>query len=586
MDKILRINMSDRTYQFEEVPEKYRYMGGRGLTSNIVYDEVNPTVHPLGPNNKIVFAPGIVTGTAASTSGRISVGAKSPLTGGIKESNAGSSWSQDLARMGIKAIIVEGYQQGDQYWIIHMKWDKEKGAPAIDFLPADEYIGKGLYEVFPKLYERFGKHISISGIGIAGERRYLNSGVVFNDIDGRPSRYSGRGGLGGVLGSKGVKFIILDRTGAPRVPLADPALFEKGRKKLVDALRNHPVTKPGGGLNTLGTAILVNIINEVGGLPTRNFSAGRFEGAANISGEMMAQYVKERGGGRMGHPCHPGCIIQCSNIIPNPDGTELVSVIEYETTWAFGANCGIDNLDTVGKLTWMTNDFGMDTIEMGGAIAVAMEAGLAKFGDGKRALELMEEVGKGTPLGRILGNGAATTGKVFGVVRVPGVKGQNMPAYEPRAIKGIGVTYATSTMGADHTAGYTIAPEALSSGGQADPLAVEGKADLSRAFQEATAFIDSTGHCLFIAFAILDIPSGFEGVMEECNGVLGTNWTTDDATRIGADILKVERKFNEGAGFNEADDRLPEFMYYEKLPPHNVTFDVPDEDLDAVFAKM
>ncbi len=586
MDKILRINMSDRTYQFEEVPEKYRYMGGRGLTSNIVYDEVNPTVHPLGPNNKVVFAPGIVTGTAASTSGRISVGAKSPLTGTIKESNAGSSWSQDLARMGVKAIIVEGYQQDGQYWIIHMKWDKEKGAPAVEFLPADEYVGKGLYEVFPKLYERFGKHISISGIGIAGERRYLNSGVVFNDIDGRPSRLSGRGGLGGVLGSKGVKFIILDRTGAPRVPLTDPALFEKGRKKLVDALRNHPITKPGGGLNTLGTAILVNIINEVGGLPTRNFRSGRFEGAANISGEMMAQYVKERGGGRMGHPCHPGCIIQCSNIIPKPDGTELVSVIEYETTFAFGSNCGIDNLDTVGQLTWMTNNFGMDTIEMGGTIAVAMEAGLAKFGDGKRAIELMEEVGKGTPLGRILGNGAATTGKVFGVVRVPGVKGQNMPAYEPRAIKGIGVTYATSTMGADHTSGYTIAPEALSSGGQADPLAVEGKADLSRTFQEATAFIDSTGHCLFIAFAILDIPSGFEGVMEECNGVLGTNWTTDDATRIGADILKVERKFNEGAGFNEADDRLPEFMYYEKLPPHNVTFDVPDEDLDAVFAKM
>ena len=586
MKYILRINMNDRSYRFEDVPEKYKLLGGRGLTSNIVYDEVVPTVHPLGPNNKIVFAPGIVTGTNASTSGRISVGAKSPLTGTIKESNAGSSFPQDLARMGIKAIVIEGYQQDDKYWLIYIKWNKEKGMPSVEFLPADEYVGRGLYDVFPELHERFGKHISISGVGIAGERRYLNSGIVFNDIDGRPSRYSGRGGLGGVLASKGVKFIVTDRSGAPRVPLADPALFEKGRKKLVDALREHPITKPGGGLNALGTAVLVNIINEVGGLPTRNFRSGRFEGAAKISGEAMAQMIKERGGGRMGHPCHPGCIIQCSNIIPNPDGSEHVSVIEYETTWAFGANCGIDDLDVIAELTRLSNDYGLDTIEMGGTIAIAMEAGLLEFGDGQKAIELMHEVGKGTPLGRILGSGAATAGKVFGVVRVPGVKGQNMPAYEPRAIKGIGVTYATTTMGADHTAGYTIAPEALSSGGQVDPLAVEGKGDLSRAFQATTAFIDSTGHCLFIAFAILDIPTGFEGVMEECNGVLGTNWTVEDAPKIGAEILKVERKFNEAAGFTKAHDRLPEFMYYEKLPPHNVTFDVPDEELDSVFEKM
>ncbi len=586
MKKILRVNMTDRSYKFEDVPEAYRTLGGRGLTSTIVYDEVTPTVNPLGPYNKLVFAPGIVTGTAASTSGRISAGAKSPLTGGIKESNAGSQFPQDLARMGLHAIIVEGYPQDDKYWIMYVKWDKAAGMPKIDFLPADAYVGRGLYDVFPELFEQFGEKVSIAGTGMAGERRYLNSGIVYNDIDGRPSRYSGRGGLGAVMASKGLKFIVTDRAGSPAVPLADKAIFEEGRKKLVDALRSHPITKPGGGLNTLGTAVLVNIINEAGGFPTRNFREGQFEGAANISGEMMAQYVKERGGGRMGHPCHPGCIIQCSNIIPKEDGSELVSVIEYETTWAFGANCGIDSLDVIGELTRMTNDFGMDTIEMGGTIAVAMEAGLAKFGDGKRAIELMEEVGKGTPLGRLLGNGATLAGKALGVIRVPSVKGQNMPAYEPRAIKGIGVTYATSPMGADHTAGYTIAPENLSSGGQSDPLSVEGKADLSRAFQEATAFIDSTGHCLFIAFAILDIPSGFEGVMQECNGVLGTNWTTDDATKYGIEVLKKERAFNFGAGLSEKDDRLPEFMSYEKLPPHNVTFDIPDEELDSVFGKM
>jgi len=580
MSKILRVNMTDLSVKYEDVPEKYKNMGGRWLTSSITCDEVPPTCHPLGPNNKVVLAPGIVTGTAAPTSGRISVGGKSPLTGGIKETNSGAAFSQKLARLGIKAIVVEGQpKEKGKFWLLHITKD---GAT---FEPADEWVGKGLYEVFPPLFEKYGglKKVGIMAIGIAGERLYSNSGVCFNDIDGRPSRYSGRGGMGAVLGSKGLKFIVADDTGAPGVEIANKDLFNTGRKKLTEALRSHDITKPGGGLNTYGTAILVNIINEAGGLPTRNFREGRFEGAAKISGEAMAELCKTRGGvGRMGHPCHPGCIIQCSNIIPNPDGSELVSVIEYETTWAFGANCGIDDLDVIGKLTWMCNDMGLDTIEAGGTIAVAMEAGLAEFGDGKRAIELMEEIRKGTPLGHILGQGAATTGKVFGVVRVPGVKGQNMPAYEPRAIKGIGITYAISTMGADHTSGYTIAPEILSCGGKVDQFEVN-KAELVRNFQYSTAFIDSTGHCLFIAFAILDIPEGFEGLVEECNGVLGTNWTMDDVNRIGKEILDKERAFNAGAGFTKADDRLPEFMKYEPLPPHNVVWDVPDEVVDAVF---
>ncbi|MCD6554293.1 MAG: aldehyde ferredoxin oxidoreductase [Anaerolineae bacterium] len=577
MAKILRVNMTDRTVKYEDVPEKYRLMGGRWLTSSIIADEVDPTCHPLGPNNKVVFAPGIVTGTNAPTSGRISVGGKSPLTGGIKESNAGTGFSQIIARLGIKAIVVEGYPQDGGWWGLHITKD---GA---EFFPADEYTGKGLYEVYPQLFERFGKKVGITSIGIAGERLYANSGVCFNDIDNRPSRYSGRGGLGAVMGSKHLKFIVADGQGAPGVEIANKDLFNTGRKKLTKALKSHDITKPGGGLNTYGTAILVNIINEAGGLPTRNFREGRFEGAAKTSGEAMAELCKTRGGvGRMGHPCHPGCIIQCSNVIPNPDGSELVSVIEYETTWAFGANCGIDDLDVIGKLTWMANDYGMDTIEAGGTIAVAMEAGLAEFGDGKRAIELMEEIGKGTPLGHILGQGAATTGKVFGVVRVPGVKGQNMPAYEPRAIKGIGMTYAISTMGADHTSGYTIAPEILGVSGKVDQFD-KNKAELVRNFQYSTAFIDSSGHCLFIAFAILDIAEGFEGLIEECNGLLGVEWTAEDIMNIGKEIINKERNFNKAAGLTKADDRLPEFMKYEKLPPHNVVWDVPDETLDAVF---
>ena len=577
MAKMLRVNMTDRTATYEDVPEKYKFLGGRGLTSTIVSDEVDPTCHPLGPNNKLVFAPGIITGTNAPTSGRVSVGAKSPLTGGIKESNAGTAWPQLVARLGLKAIIVEGYPEDDGWWGLHVTKDGAK------FFPADEYAGKSLNEIFPGLFERFGEKVGIATIGVAGEHKMAMGGICYNDIDNRPSRYSGRGGLGAVMGSKHLKLIVVDGEGAPGVEIADKDLFNQGRKKMLNALRTHDITKPGGTLNTYGTAALVNVINEAGAFPTRNFRSGRFEGAAKISGEAMVEYCEKRGGvGTMGHPCHPGCVIQCSNVIPNPDGTELASCIEYETTWALGANCGIDDLDVIGKLTWLCNDIGIDTIEAGDAIAVAMDAGLAEFGDGEKAIEMLEEVRQGTPLGHILGQGTGFTAKALGVTRSPSVKGQGMPAYEPRAIKGIGMTYAVSTMGADHTSGYTIAPEILACGGDVDQFDVD-KADLVRAFQHTTAFIDTSGHCLFIAFAILDIPEGFEGLVEECNGILGTNWTGDSVVQLGKEIVDKEIAFNRAAGLTTADDRMPEFMKYEKLPPHDVVWDVPDETLDAVF---
>ena len=586
---ILRMNMTDRTYRLSEVPAAYKNLGGRGMTSTIVRDEVPPLCHPLGPNNKLVFAPGIVTGTSAPTSARISVGAKSPLTGGIKESNAGSPWPQYLAMMQIKALVVEGQpKEKGRYWMAYLTWDTKAGKPKVEFLPADEYKGKDLYEVYPKLFERFGKNAAIAGCGVAGEYGYANSGVVFNDLlANRPSRYAGRGGLGAVMASKGLKFIVVDSKGAPAVALTDKALFEQGTKKLADALRTHAVTKPKGALNTYGTAVLINILNEAGGLPTRNFSSGRFEGAAKIAGETIFEGNKKRLGKELyNHACSPGCIIQCSNTWYRPDGKEHTSCVEYESDWALGANCGIDNLDDIAEMVRLCNAYGLDTIETGTTLAVAMDAGVAPFGDSKKTIGLIHEMGKGTPLGRILGGGTGFAGKAFGLVRVPAVKGQGIPAYEPRAVKGIGITYATTTMGADHTAGYTIAPEILSVGGKADPLSPEGKAALSRAFQATTAFIDSTGHCLFIAFAILDIPSGFEGMMEECNGVLGTNWKSEDAAKIGAEILRKERAFNEAAGLTKADDRLPEFMKYEPLPPHNQIYDVPDSALDSVFGEL
>jgi aldehyde:ferredoxin oxidoreductase len=585
---IVRINMTDRTYRLEEVPAAYKNLGGRGLTSTIVHDEVPPLCHPLGPNNKLVFAPGIVTGTAAPTSARVSAGAKSPLTGGIKESNAGSPWAQHLAFMQIKALVVEGQpKEKGKYWMARLTWDGNAGKPKVEFFPADEYTGKDLYEVFPKVYGRFGDKISIAGCGVAGENRYGNAGIAYNDLAKRPSRYSGRGGLGSVLASKGLKFIITDRTGSPAVSLSDKPVFDQGTKKLAEALRTHAVTKPKGGLNTYGTAVLINIMNEAGGLPTRNFSSGRFEGAAKTAGESIFEGNKARTGKEVyNHACSPGCIIQCSNTWYKPDGKEHTSCVEYESDWALGPNCGIDSLDDIAEMIQLCNAYGLDTIETGTTLAVAMEAGVIPFGDGMKAIGLVQEMGKGTPLGRILGGGTELTGKAYGIARVPTVKGQSMPAYEPRAVKGIGITYATTTMGADHTAGYTIAPEILSVGGKADPLSPEGKAALSRGFQATTAFIDSTGHCLFIAFAILDIPSGFEGMVEECNGVLGTRWKPEDVAKIGAEILKKERAFNEAAGLSKEHDRLPEFMKYEPLPPHNQVYDVSDDALDSVYREL
>lgn len=577
--KILRINMTDLKASYEDVPEKWARWGGRGLTSAITVDEVEPTCHPLGPNNKLVIAPGWVTGTrAAPSSGRTSFGGKSPLTGTIKEANAGGLSGQKIAKLGLAAIILEGIPEKDKWYTLVI--DKD----GVQFDDASDLMGKGMYQVDELLWEKYPNEPAVIGIGQAGEMKLSNAGISVNDPENKPGRYAGRGGMGAVMGARGVKAIVVDDTNGPGVEVANEDLFKQGRRKLSQAIQEHDLTKKDGGLNAFGTNVLMNIINEAGGLPTNNFRAGQFEGAALISGEQIAEMVEEREGGMTGHGCHTGCIIRCSNIYPDEDGSAMVSCVEYETAWALGANCGIDDLDYVAKMTYECNDIGLDTIEAGNTIAIAMEGGALEFGDKEGALQTFDEIRKGTPLGRIYGQGVEATAKAFGVHRVPTVKGQSMPAYEPRAIKGIGVTYATTTMGADHTAGYTIAPEIAGVGGKVDPLSDEDKDELSLTFQAATAFIDSTGYCLFIAFPILDIAEGWAGMAESVAGVTGLDITGDDVISIGKEILKMERLFNEAAGFTNADDRPPEFMRYEKLPPHDVVWTVPDEDLDKVYA--
>jgi aldehyde:ferredoxin oxidoreductase len=576
MDKILRVNMGAEGGPkfFEEPVGDYAGLGGRIMTSTVVAKEVDPLCHPLSGENKLVIAPGLLSGTTAVMSGRISVGCKSPLTGTIKESNAGGQGAQVMARLGYSAIILEGKPKDDNLYKLLINKD------GVKIERADDLKLLGNYDTVEKLVGQYGDKITCITIGSAGERKMSSASIAITDMELRPTRHCGRGGTGAVMGSKQVKAIVMDDTGCDMRPPKDSDAFKEANKLFVAGLKKHPVT--GEGLPAYGTNVLTNVLNEAGAYPTRNFQTGRFEGASKISGETLAEMETARGG-KATHGCHRGCIIRCSGTFLDKNGNFLTKQPEYETVWAHGGNCGIDDLDAIALIDRLDDDFGVDTIEMGATIAVAMEAGIAEFGDAEAAINLVKEVGKGSYLGRILGNGAAVTGKVFGVERIPVVKGQAMPAYDPRAVQGIGVTYATTTMGADHTAGYAVTANILGVGGKVDPLKPEGQIELSRNLQIATAAVDSTGMCLFIAFAILDQPETFQALIDMINSFYGLSLTADDVTAMGKTVLKVERDFNTRAGFTKEHDRLPAFFKTEKFLPHNVTFDVTDKELDSLY---
>jgi len=566
--------MLTREVHVQELGE-YADFGGRALTSMIVSKEVPPTCHPLSKNNKLVVAPGLLTGTVAANAGRLSIGAKSPLTGGIKESNVGGTASTKLARLGIRGIVFENKSE-DGSW--HYLYINKDGA---SLEPAGEFAGLKNYDLVAELQKKHGDKIGVVSIGPAGEMKMSAASVAVTDTNGHPARHAGRGGMGAVMGSKGLKAIVVDDKGAPGIDYHDKNAFKEAAKVFGEALRSHDLTKAGGALAVYGTNILTNIINEAGAYPTRNFGAGQFEGVDKISGETMHDVIEERGGNTTHSGC-TGCIIQCSNVYLDKDKNYLTSAFEYETIWANGANCGIDDLDAVAQIDRLCDEYGLDTIETGCAVAVAMAGGVKAFGDAEGAIDLVHEIGTGSPLGRILGNGVAVAGQALGVERIPVVKRQSMPAYDPRAVKGIGVTYATSPMGADHTAGYSVALNILKVGGFVDPLKAEGQAEMSRNLQIATAALDSAGLCIFVAFAILDIPEGFAAIPDMLNARFGWNMTADDVAGYGQHVLNVEKAFNSAAGFGCTDDRLPDFFREEPLTPHNVVFDVPDNDLDGV----
>jgi len=572
MAKILRINVRTREYRFEELGQ-YAGLGGRALTSRIVLNEVPATCHALSAANKLVIAGGILAGSTAANSGRSSVGAKSPLTGGIKESNVGGQFAHKLPRLGLLAIVLEDKPEADApFCTIVVKKD------SVAFEDAAELLGKGNYAAHELVKAKFGEKVVSAMVGPAGEQCLMASTIQFSDPDGRPSRSAGRGGMGAVMGSKKVKAIVLDPEAKDAVPMADAEAFKVARKRWVDILMGHPVTSQG--LPTYGTAILVNIINEAGALPTKNFRSGRFDGAAKISGEAMTETIKARKG-QYKHGCHTGCVIQCSQVYNDKNGEFLTTGFEYETIWGFGANILVDDLDDIAMMDRTCDEMGMDTIEMANTIAMAMEAGVVAWGDSKGAIELLRKVGSADPLGRILGNGTVFTAQAFGVDRVPVVKRQALPAYDPRVVKGVGVTYATTPMGADHTAGYAVCQNVLKVGGDVPSHGKAGQVEVSKNLQVATAAVDSLGLCLFVAFAVLDTPDALSVVADMVAASTGKPYTVDDIVNLGVNCLKDELAFNAAAGFTSKDDQLPDFFKNEPLPPHNLTWDFTTEEMQA-----
>jgi len=563
--KIWTVNTRTKKLTIKPTPKSWQHLGGRGLLARILVDEVEPTCEPLGPKNKLIFAPGLLVGHMLSSCDRISIGGKSPLTGGVKEANAGGRTGLELTHLGIKALILEDQPDEPGLWVIHLSND---GARIEN---AGELAGIGVYEVAPKLLDKYGKDVAIALIGPGGEMGLASAGVQNTDKDNVPSRIAARGGLGAVMGSKGIKAIVIDTSNGEKPPIADLPAFRAAQKRYNKALIDHPMTEA---LRDYGTSAQTNICNHLGALPTRNFTQGEFEGAEKISGEFMRELLLERGDpSSTTHACMRGCTVQCSNVYGSEQGEVLTSPIEYEMIGMLGSNLGIDNLDTVAKLTKELNDLGLDTIEIGAALGVAAEAGLMDFGNGARALELVAEIRSGTPLGRILGNGVCATGKELGVERVPSVKGQALSAYDPRAIKGTGVTFATSPQGADHTGGLTIRFKV----DHTDP---KGQAKLSREAQIGNAGLDTLGICLFAGFGFRAAPGTIRDLL---NARYGWDVEDDISEKLGRECLKLEREFNRRAGFTSADDRLPEWMMREELAPTNAVFDVPEEDLDTIF---
>ncbi|HDL60200.1 MAG TPA: aldehyde ferredoxin oxidoreductase [candidate division WOR-3 bacterium] len=554
--KLLRINLSTGKIKKEDIPENLlkKFIGGRGLASKYLYDEIDPTVDPLSPDNKLIFTTGPLTGTPAPTGGRYMVVTKGPLTGTIASSNSGGFWGAELKRAGYDMIIIEGKSEKPVYILIK---DDE-----VAIKDASHLWGLNTHETTDKLLVESGEHTAkVACIGPAGEK-LVKFACVIND----KHRAAGRTGVGAVMGSKMLKAILVK--GTKKIVAFDEEKFRQVIKEKIDTMRKNPIT--GEGLPKLGTKVLDNIINENGLYPTRNFQTGVFEFTYEVSGEALV----EKGYLIKNKACY-ACPIGCGRITKLPSGREGEGP-EYETGWAFGAACGVKDLIAITEANFLCNELGLDTISTGVTIACAMELfergfipkeDLSKgpelrFGSSEAIVYYTKAIAYREGLGDKLAEGSYRLAEAYGHPEYSmSVKRQELPAYDPRGAQGHALEYATSNRGGCHVRGYMISPEILGVPEKLETQKLEGKAQWVKIFQDLTAVIDSAGLCLFSSFAL-----NADDYKDMIVAATGFDYSTDDVMKCGDRIWNLERLFNLKAGIKPEEDTLPKRFLEEPLP--------------------
>jgi aldehyde:ferredoxin oxidoreductase len=553
--KILRVNLTKGEWRVEELDRNVaeKFIGGRGLGSKILYDEIDPKVDPLSPDNKLILATGPLTGTSASAAGRYMAITKSPLTGTIACSNSGGHFGAELKFAGFDLIVIEGKSKDPVYLYI------EDGK--VEIRDAKHLWGKTTHEATDQILSETDMDARVACIGPAGEK-LVRFACIIND----KHRAAGRSGVGAVMGSKNLKAVAVKGSGS--VQVADKEAFRKATLDGFQKVKANPVSSQG--LPAYGTAILINIINQSGILPTRNFQEGVFEGAEKISGETIAEQILVRN-----RACF-ACPIACGRVVrvTNPKYACFSEGPEYESDWALGACCGVDNIDAIGKANYFCDILGIDPISAGVTIACGMELfekGIVSkeevgrslnFGDPDAMVEMVKAIGYREGFGDTLAEGSYRVAERYGHPEYSmSVKKQEFPAYDARGAQGMGLEYATSNRGACHVRGYMISPEILGSPQKLDPFETEEKAGWTKTFQDLTAVVDSSGICLFNTFAF-----GAPEILEYLKAATGVKMTLEELMKAGERIWNLERLFNLRAGISSKEDRLPDRLLKEPMP--------------------
>ncbi len=560
-DRMIRVDMTKQTASIEPYPDEWKLLGGRSLSARILLTECNPGCDPLGPDNILVVAPGMLAGTSAPTSGRISFGGKSPLTKGIKEANAGGDPGQDLMKLGYRCVIVKGKPADPE-----RRYALDITADGVKLIPADAHKGKWNYKLIEDLAKTYSPKASFISIGPAGEMMLSGASVACTDHDKarRPARHAGRGGLGAVMGSKGIKYMSVDATKRPGRKPENTKEFYALSKKFTKDYQEGPGQGP---FPKWGTSVLVTEANNIYTFPYKNRTQGRSPDVDSLDGMRIVESFETRGGGM--HNCMTGCIVKCSNIVHDKDGNYKTSALEFETLTLLGSNCGIASWEDVADLDRLCDEIGLDTIETGAAIAVYMDSGAMEFGNAEGAKNLLKEIADGTEIGRAIGNGAVAVGRRQKHKRVGAVKGQALPAWDPRPLKAAGITYLTSPMGADHTAGLVVNP------GQA----IEDIAQASQEAQIVNTAIDSSGFCQFLMTSIEEIATFY-------SLFFGETVTREQIADIAWQCMQEEWEFNRRAGFKPADDEMPDSMKQDPIGPQKVVWDIPQEVVNKAYERF